>query len=96
MGTRRGAGPRGGGARRARRARRSLCFGQAAAAAAAGVVYFRGARPRPGPSPEPLPDPSLLEPPRRLILGVGSGSARRRTQDRDCMPEDQAHAAMVS
>lgn len=38
---------------------------------------------------------SLLEPPRRLSLGAGSGPARRRTQDRGCMPEDQAGAAMV-
>lgn len=38
---------------------------------------------------------SLLEPPRRLSLGAGSGPARRRTQDRGCTSEDQAGAAMV-
>lgn len=38
---------------------------------------------------------SLLEPPRRLNLGAGSGPARRRAQDRGCMPEDQAGTAMV-
>lgn len=57
-----------------------------------------GKRPRPGPTLEPplaVASRSLLEPPRRLNLGAGSGPARRRAQDRGRMPEDQAGTAMV-